>query len=472
MYTSAKGRISKHLDFILIDIICMEISFVAVYFSRHHNFELFDNKSYRAAMIILVVLNVLTCYIFNSMQDVLKREKQIEFYASVKQVILTTVLLVLYLFVTKTSEDISRNVIIVFPFVYFVLSFITRLIYKSLLKRILKNKTNRQLIIITLKNKAKAIIDKIKNSVNDITIKGIILLDDNDSDLTQIDGISVLCRSKEIFKYLQVEYVDEIYISIDDYNAGDLVSKLSLMGIVLHMEFKGIEDLAFSNNKLIVDNIADTTVVTSIINTINPLQLVVKRLVDIVLGLVGTVITIILTIIIGPIIYIKSKGPIFFVQDRVGRNGKIFKMIKFRSMYLDAEERKKDYINQNENKDQMMFKIEHDPRVIKGIGEFIRKTSLDEFPQFINVLKGEMSVVGTRPPTLDEWNKYDLHHRARLAIKPGITGLWQVSGRSEIKDFEEVVRLDTEYIKNFSLWKDAAIIYKTIKVVFSRRGAK
>ena len=193
---------------------------------------------------------------------------------------------------------------------------------------------------------------------------------------------------------------------------------------------------------------------------------------DIVFGIIGSLVTLILTIVIGPIIKCKSKGPIFFVQDRVGRNGKVFKMIKFRSMYLDAEDRKKELANQNENKDQMMFKIENDPRIIKGIGECIRKTSIDEFPQFINVLKGEMSVVGTRPPTLDEWNKYDLHHRARLAIKPGITGLWQVSGRSEIKDFEEVVRLDTEYIKDFSLWKDASIIFKTIKVVFKREGAR
>ena len=146
-------------------------------------------------------------------------------------------------------------------------------------------------------------------------------------------------------------------------------------------------------------------------------------------------------------------------------------MIKFRSMYMDAEERKKELESKNENKDQMMFKMEKDPRVIDGIGHFIRETSIDEFPQFINVLKGDMSVVGTRTPTLDEWNKYELHHRARLAIKPGITGLWQVSGRSEIKDFEEVVRLDTEYIKNFSLWKDLSIIYKTIIVVINRKGA-
>lgn len=469
MYLSTKGRFSKHIDFILLDIICMEVSFVIAYFVRHGNLVLFDNKSYRAAMIILIVLNLATCYIFNSMQDVLKRSKQLEFYATIKQVIFTTLFLVLYLFVTKTSDDVSRNVIIVFPLIYLVLSYIVRLIYKAILKKILKNKTNRQFVIITLKDRCERLIDKIKNTVNDITVKGIILLDTND--VKEISGIKVVSDNENIFKYLQTEYVDEILISIGDFDAKDLIKKLCLMGIVLHVEYNGIDDLVGSNNKLIVENIANTTVVTSTINTISPLQLFVKRFIDIVFGIIGTIITLILAIIIGPIIKCKSKGPIFFVQDRVGRNGKVFKMIKFRSMYLDAENRKNELANQNENKDQMMFKIENDPRIIKGIGEFIRKTSIDEFPQFINVLKGEMSVVGTRPPTLDEWNKYDLHHRARLAIKPGITGLWQVSGRSEIKDFEEVVRLDTEYIKNFSLWKDALIIFKTIKVIITRQGA-
>ena len=470
MYLSTKGRFSKHIDFILLDIICMEISFVIAYYVRHHSLILFDNKSYRAAMIILIVLNLATCYIFNSMQDVLKREKQLEFYATIKQVIFTTLFLVLYLFVTKTSEDVSRNVIIIFPIIYLILSYILRLVYKSILKKILKNKTNRQFVIITLKNRSERLINKIKNTVNDISIKALILLDTND--VSEVAGIKVVSDKDGIFKYLQTEYVDEILISIGDFDAGDLIKKLCMMGIVLHVEYNGIDDIVGSNNKLIVENIADTTVVTSTINTISPLQLIVKRIVDIIFGIIGSIITLILTIIIGPMIKSKSKGPIFFVQDRVGRNGKIFKMIKFRSMYIDAEERKKELASQNENKDQMMFKIENDPRIIPGIGEFIRKTSIDEFPQFINVLKGEMSVVGTRPPTIDEWNKYDLHHRARLAIKPGITGLWQVSGRSEIKDFEEVVRLDTEYIKNFSLWKDAAIIYKTIKVVLSRKGAR
>ena len=151
-------------------------------------------------------------------------------------------------------------------------------------------------------------------------------------------------------------------------------------------------------------------------------------------------------------------------------------------MYMDADERKKELMAQNRVKDGMMFKLDFDPRIIgneilpdgtkkTGIGEFIRKTSLDEFPQFFNVLAGQMSLVGTRPPTLDEWEKYELHHRARMSIKPGITGLWQVSGRSNITDFEEVVRLDTEYIEHWSLGLDIKLILKTIRNMFTKDGA-
>ena len=150
---------------------------------------------------------------------------------------------------------------------------------------------------------------------------------------------------------------------------------------------------------------------------------------------------------------------------------------------MDAEERKKALMEQNKIHDGMMFKMDDDPRIIgsekkdkngrpRGIGNFIRRTSLDEFPQFWNVLKGEMSLVGTRPPTLDEWEKYDLHHRVRMSIKPGITGLWQISGRSEITDFEEVVRLDRDYIQSWSPELDFQILLKTISVVLKSEGAE
>ena len=149
---------------------------------------------------------------------------------------------------------------------------------------------------------------------------------------------------------------------------------------------------------------------------------------------------------------------------------------------MDAEERKKELMAQNRVKDGMMFKLDWDPRIIgsrqlpdgtvkKGIGNFIRDWSLDEFPQFINVLLGDMSLVGTRPPTVDEWEKYNLHHRARLAAKPGVTGMWQVSGRSNITDFEEVVKLDTQYITEWDMGLDVKILLKTVGVVFKREGS-
>jgi lipopolysaccharide/colanic/teichoic acid biosynthesis glycosyltransferase len=176
-----------------------------------------------------------------------------------------------------------------------------------------------------------------------------------------------------------------------------------------------------------------------------------------------------LTIIFGPIIYIQSPGPIFFSQNRVGKNGRIFRIYKFRSMYPDAEERKKELMAQNKMQG-LMFKMDDDPRVIP-IGRFMRRTSLDEFPQFFNVLKGEMSLVGTRPPTVDEHEKYEAHHMVRLAAKPGLTGMWQVSGRSDIIDFEEVVALDKKYIEEWNIGLDLKILFQTVKVVLKREGS-
>ena len=220
-----------------------------------------------------------------------------------------------------------------------------------------------------------------------------------------------------------------------------------------------------------IDKFCGYTTISNCVNAISGRQLFLKRVMDIAGGFVGCVITVLLTIVIGPIIYIKSPGPIFFSQKRIGRNGKTFKMYKFRSMVMNAEELKKELMEKNKIKDGMMFKIDNDPRIIKGIGNFIRKTSIDEFPQFFNVLKGDMSLIGTRPPTLDEWKKYDLHHRKRMAIKPGITGMWQISGRSDITDFETVVKMDVEYITSWSLGLDIKILFKTVVGVFTGNGA-
>ena len=197
---------------------------------------------------------------------------------------------------------------------------------------------------------------------------------------------------------------------------------------------------------------------------------IAKRVLDIIGGIVGLILTGVFVIIVGPAIVIESPGPIFFSQTRIGKNGRRFKIYKFRSMYMDAEERKKELMEQNKMSG-LMFKMDDDPRITK-VGKFIRKTSIDEFPQFWNVLKGDMSLVGTRPPTEDEFKQYKARYKKRLSMKPGITGLWQVSGRSSITDFEDVVKLDVQYIENWSFGMDLKILVQTVLVVLKHDGAQ
>lgn len=245
-----------------------------------------------------------------------------------------------------------------------------------------------------------------------------------------------------------------------------IIERFLDMGIVVHV------NLSWKQEELpnhIVEKLGEASVLTTSVKTASIYQVTMKRLIDIVGGVVGVIFTAVLCVILAPIIYIQSPGPIFFSQWRVGKNGRRFKIYKFRSMYTDAEERKKELMSQNKM-NGLMFKMDEDPRIFPA-GHIIRKFSLDEFPQFWNVLKGDMSLVGTRPPTVDEFEQYEEHHRIRLSIKPGITGLWQVSGRSDITDFEEVVQLDNQYIVNWSLKLDIKIMLKTIGVVLGAKGS-
>ena len=199
--------------------------------------------------------------------------------------------------------------------------------------------------------------------------------------------------------------------------------------------------------------------------------LVVKRLIDLVGSIVGVVLTIPFIFVVGIAIKLESKSlraKVFFVQERVGKDGKTFKMIKFRSMQEDAEEQLKNLLHKNEIKGAM-FKMKNDPRVTK-VGKFIRKTSIDELPQFFNVLIGDMSLVGPRPPLMREVVQYSEKDKARLLVKPGITGLWQATVRND-SDFDVMVRLDVQYISEISFKMDMKILFKTISVVFHPNGA-
>jgi len=194
---------------------------------------------------------------------------------------------------------------------------------------------------------------------------------------------------------------------------------------------------------------------------------VFKRFLDIVGSLVGLLILALLFVPVAIAIKLDSPGPIFYSQERHGLQGRPFRIRKFRSMVENAEQLKSQVVNEVSG---LLFKNRQDPRVTK-VGRFLRSTSLDEIPQFWNVLVGEMSLVGTRPPTADEVAQYNERHWKRLNVKPGLTGEWQINGRSSVKDFEEVVNLDLRYQNNWYPLYDLIVIAKTIYVILAKVGA-
>ena len=399
-----------------------------------------------------------------------------------KQAILIFLCAVLMLFATKESQEYSRVTLTMMIVIYAGMRYVASTLLKRYLikKKVKSGKSS--IVIVTNKNAAELVINNIqRHSLGRYNITGLVIIDE-DMKGQKINGIPVVSNVAEAAEHIGKEWIDEVFVAHtnDVVCPQELIDEIIETGVTLHQLIA--KSIDTSGEKQFVEKIGKYTVLTTSINTMTIKQAFLKRALDIIGGLVGCFLTIIITIIIAPIIYISSPGPIFFSQVRIGRNGKKFKMYKFRSMYMDAEERKAELMKQNRVKDGMMFKLDFDPRVIgnkllpdgrkkTGIGQFIRDTSLDEFPQFFNVLMGNMSLVGVRPCLLDEWEKYELHHRTRATVKPGITGMWQVSGRSEITDFEEVVRLDREYVNNWSMGLDLRILFKTVKVVLNKDGS-
>lgn len=476
MYRKNTSSWLKHLDFLLLDIICLQAAFTLGYWLRHGMLLPYANEFYKEIAVVFVLLDLAAVFFLESYKGILRRGMYREFLETLKHVSLVILLMSAYLYMVKRGEEFSRLTFGYTWAIWFILAYVARMLLKNYLqKRIVKKSVGRSLLVLTSSDRAERILQQMKESQYEgITVSGIALVDVDYETLEDkwIAGVPVIEYGETIMEYISRRWVDEIFVDISKKYPlptkflEDCVSA----GVTVHMTLNKL--MQIPAQKQTVDKVAGYTVLTSSINMATPRQLLAKRLLDILGGLVGCILTAILFVFVAPAIYIASPGPFFFSQIRVGKNGRQFKIYKFRSMYMDAEERKKDLLEKNNVKDGMMFKMDEDPRIIKGIGQFIRDYSIDEFPQFWNVLKGEMSLVGTRPPTLDEWDKYELHHRARMSTKPGITGLWQVSGRSKITDFEEVVKLDTKYISEWSFGKDLKILLQTVGVVLAKDGAK
>ncbi len=480
MYKRSEQGWLKHLDFIILDVLCAQLAFVLAYGLRFGFRDwVYTEGIYRNLAVWIALFSVIISVTFNTMRDVLKRRWPAEIRQTLTQSVLVFGAVVVYLFSMKDAEKYSRLVLWSTLVFYIVLAYALRMLWKQVVKRRLRSDNSRAMLLIADKKSLTETIRQFReHPLENISLCGLVPVDwDGAGEV--VDGIPVVATLEDAAQYICREWIDEVYVSVASIGSMpyELLDKCREMGVTAHLRM-----MSLGSGKQTVEKIAGMPVITNSINIASPAQMMIKRAFDIVAGIALGLVALLAVIIVGPIIKRRSPGPILYTQERIGQNGRKFRMYKIRSMYLDADARKQDLMDQNRVADGLMFKLDFDPRIIgneilpdgtkkTGIGEFIRKYSIDETPQAINLLIGNMSLVGTRPPTVDEWERYELHHRARLAIKPGITGMWQVQGRSKIIDFEEITRLDTEYIANWDIGLDIRILFKTIWVVLQRKGA-
>lgn len=479
MYRKISTGWLKHWDFELGDMVSIELAFFLSYFLRHRYIIQSTVAWYTKLGVIVLIFQCIVMMFGNNYKGIIQRNCLQEFVATVQHVTVIEGLFIVYEFLLQETANLSRFVVCVSWGLGVLFCFVVRFLIKLFaIHRLTSEKHQAKMLVVTKPDRMTACMDQLlAKKIRDFRIVAVAFPEGEMTTVAMEDKPEVIAGDADFWEYVRTNVVDEVYIDTfrDAEALNEMVERLLAMGITTHI---GMSFLPENLPNQFVEKVGSTHVITSSIKTARTWEIAVKRTMDIAGGLVGILLTGIAYIFVAPIIKKQSPGPVFFKQERVGRNGRIFYIYKFRSMYMDAEERKKELMEHNEMQG-LMFKMENDPRIIgsekgpgKGIGNFIRKTSIDELPQFWNILKGEMSLVGTRPPTKAEYEEYELHHKIRLSMKPGLTGMWQTSGRSEITDFEEIVRLDAQYIENWNLWLDIKLIFKTVLVVLERKGSK
>ncbi|MCI5620565.1 MAG: sugar transferase [Lachnospiraceae bacterium] len=469
MYKKEQKSWIKHLDFTILDMLCLELAYGLAYLIRLGVKNQYMNEQYLRLAVVLLMLDVCVVFFSESYKGILRRNNSQELKCVLVHTSVIFAGMVVYMYLIQRSIIFSRQLM----FIYWALSIVFEFIGRSALKVILKRKMMNSkrlesLVVVTTEELVESCLQEFDNlPYREFVVTGVVVVDAMRKGET-IRGIPVVANADDFFEYVRTNVVDEVFINGNSIASSQaLADDLLEMGITVH--FNLVHESKLTPNR-VIGKCGKYLVLTSSMCIASPRQLFFKRCIDILAGIVGLVFTGLAFVIFAPLIKLQSPGPVFFSQIRVGKNGRKFRFYKFRSMNVNAEEQKQELMDQNEMSGHM-FKMKDDPRIFP-VGKFMRKFSIDELPQFWNILKGDMSLVGTRPPTEEEFASYEAHHKARLGIKPGLTGMWQVSGRSDIQDFEEVVELDTYYIVNWSLFLDFKIIFKTLQVVVSGKGSE
>ncbi len=467
-----KSNVVKTYSLIIIEIICLIISYLLAIVVKYGSLDTSGNRDmYFTCLMFMIAVIVLYTVATDWNRDFFIRGYFKEAIIILRCVIIVTLMGGAFVFMLHIADNFSRKVYLLTPAFQFVFTYGGHILFKEYMLKCYKKSVNSdKLMIITDKSQAEMVVNKILNEKIWNCELTCIAITDEDMVGKEIQGIPVVASGKDVIDVATGLILDRVFISLPRAEIGDIkdmIMEFEAMGILCHYNIE-IPELSVDGKE--AGTFAGYSVISFSLQNMDYRRLMIKRVFDIIGSLVGILITLIVFPFVALAIVIESPGPVIFKQERIGKNGRRFMMYKFRSMYKDAEKRLNDVMDKNEVKG-LMFKIEDDPRITK-VGRFIRKTSIDELPQFFNVLKGDMSLVGTRPPTVNEFEQYNSHYRRRLCITPGITGMWQANGRSDISDFDQVVKLDLEYIDQWSLRLDAKLLLLTVLAVLFRRGSK
>lgn len=467
-----KYQIIESYGLFLLDIICITVSYALAYLIRFHGTESpLGNREIAQIYVPFLLICMLNNFFTNEYKHFFQRGYYYELLRVVRYNIILFLATSAYIYAFRLELEFSRLLLGYFVVINTIITYVVRIAFKSYMRRYYsKSRSSDKVMVVTSKAEAEHVMRQIeKDAAWSYEVSAMAMMD-ADHIGEKIHGVPVVATEENVIDIARQSAVDVVLLYCPHMNNQELellVQSFLAMGVVCH---NCVERFGFEIPCNSVGKFAGMPVMTYVMTEMDYRRMMIKRLMDIVGGSIGALITLLFTPFVALAIKLESKGPVFFSQVRIGKNGRRFKMYKFRSMYIDAEERKKELMAQNEVKG-LMFKMDNDPRITK-VGQFIRKTSIDELPQFFNVLKGDMSLVGTRPPTVDEFEQYNIYYRRRLSITPGLTGMWQVSGRSDIKDFDDVVKLDLKYIDEWSLRQDVKILIQTVGVVLCGRGSK
>lgn len=454
---------------ILMDLICVLFSILLAHWIRYD--DSWTRQNFPFILMLFFGMYLLLRAFFGQEEDFFARGSFEEIVHIIKLHLALLVMTTVFLYLNKRTEDVSRLVFGYFHVFDIFLMYISRTLLKRYMLRHFKTGRNsKRLLLVTDTAQSESVVSCLKEKLGwDMQLFGVVIVD-RDLSGSVIQNIPVVANKNGLIEYVRLHPVDEVFIHIDrqvHVPLKQMIIDLETMGIAVNLSIQVIElDISVEKS---INQLAEYQVMTFNHKTFSYSQIMAKRILDVAGGTAGMVLFGIAYIVFAPIIKLDSPGPVLFKQNRVGKNGRVFQIYKFRSMYQDAEQRKKELMKYNEM-NGLMFKMDADPRITR-VGRFLRKSSIDELPQFWNVLKGDMSLVGTRPPTVDEFEHYKPEYKSRLMFQPGLTGLWQISGRSSITDFSEVVKLDMRYIDNWTFLGDIKILFQTIGVVLMGRGA-